>query len=783
MKYVPYIVLALFVAVSGVASFNSHIDTNPGVFVNAEANIFDSVLSWFGVVDLSESSAKGGGQRRDTGPAPLRPECIAWSSLWGPNPCGGDNANSTRIEDVLGNSGQCVSPRAADFTNPPNPGDPEPNAVRNTSTNAQGVSYEDARSSYFQCLVRNQQTGQTTTTTIIPAIIPRVNISGKVTGNSGEVLANVEVFDNDRVVVMTTGNTIPEPAVNALVGATFTPELNGLTPGNWTICADGNNFGPTGMSMYMGEMGNIPFTATSTNTGFFRLTLDDFLRIQGTPDSNGFVYDVGYLTRGERSSDFVFFSVDIKHPADGPPPSCSTTVAGGSRTEYQNRSGQGTLKIGETNSAGDVVFGQEFVDFLKNTIGETTITTVNGVNLRSSVEVSNGGRTIKLPANIYSIPGGLTARYEYQGSEGLITKTKEITASNGLMDFSVQMTGGDVGDSENLTCNLVWDNPKTDDGDGIRRIGERSNVRILLSGFSPNQTVVIKNTNLNNRETRSAPVTVNAQGGFDVYDRTPIRRDEYKVGTYKTEIVDSNQNVLAECDNSFIIKAPIVTKKPKIKSFSPLAGKIGDTIVFKGSNFSLDENKVWLDENYFGPFNSDNGSLIEFNIESFSNLFFAENSFAFRVGVENNGGVISKPASNWLTIYQEGEEGPLTIESVSPFSLKAGRVASLSVVGKNLSTIKEVYVSGGDVNLVDNSLRITNLGRQRNRVRFKLNVDPNTEPGFYDVVLSGGTEVDRTIGFKIEILPVRVTQESTLNRFLSRFGVKVQLEKGFAEEP
>ncbi|MBI2676348.1 MAG: hypothetical protein HYX21_00115 [Candidatus Yanofskybacteria bacterium] len=679
MKYIPYIVLVLFVALSVTAVFNSDFEPSQAVFVDGEANIFDSVLSWFGVVDFNKGSAAsctsvrptdfilsyddlarrmyGGRSYSQIDPSAQE---IVRNYFPSQNQQGQyETARNSYLQCVAGRSsggGGCVSPRAADFTGPPNAGDPEPNAVRNTSTNAQGVSWETARSTYFQCLARSQQTNQTTTTVFTGA--PRVTLSGKITDSSGIPLVNVEIFDNNRVAgVASEDNTINE--------------------------------------------------------------------------------------------------------------------------------GQGTLKIGETNNSGEVIFDQEFVDFLKNVFpGSYDEFFANGgVRRYDKVEVSNGRRVVTLFGNVSGIPGGLTARYEYQGPEGLITKTKEITVSNGLMDFYVQMVSGEVGGSEDLICGLVWNDPKTDDGDGIRRIGEHSNVRILLSGFSPNQTVVIKNTNLNNSETRSAPVTVNAQGGFDVYDQTTIRRDEYKVGTYKTEIVDSNQNVLAECDGGFIIKAPIVTKRPKIKSFSPLAGKIGDTIVLKGSNFSLDENKVWLDENYSGPLESDNGSIIEFSIESFSNLFFAENSFAFRVGVENNGGVISKPASNWLTIYQEGEENPLTIESVSPFSFKAGRVASLSVAGKNLSTIKEVNVSSGDLNLVENSLRVTNLGRQRNRVRFKLNVDPNTEPGFYDVVLSDGADVNRTIGFKIEILPVRVTQESILNRVLSRFGIKVQLEKGFAGEP
>ena len=808
MKFVPYIVLALFVTLSGVTYLNSEFDASQTSFISVEANIFDSVLSWFGVVDLNKSSAVSCTGVRPTDYI-LSYDDLArrnlgrpYSQLNGFEQTGIRNsfayesqqtqyeaARNAYLQCVAGQSskggGGCFPLRGQDFYIV-NPNDPS-TVTRNTNTNAQGVSWEQARNTYFQCLANQQRANQNTTTTTVQPI-QAVTISGKVTNLAGQGVANVDVFDNNRVAVTVAGNTIPDPG-NAVLAASSPVEFSeALTPGDWTICVSGANFGPTGMAMYMGEVGggNIPFTATSPNTGFFRLSPEDF---QGLPvDANGIYNGVGYLTRGEASSDYLFFTVDTNGGDTGVHPArCSTTVPTGSRTEYQNRSGQGTLRIGRTNANGEVVFDQQFITFLQNTFpGNHQEYFANGaVKETPKVQVSNGNRTVALVPGS-SVPGGLTARYEYQDSGEMVTDTKEITVNNGLMDLSTQinLSGSDEsGETADRVCRLIWDDPRNEDGMGVRRIGQPSNVSIVLSGFSANSTVIIKNTNLNNNETRSAPVTVNAQGGFDVNDQTPIRKDEYKVGTYKTEIVDSSHNVLAECDNGFVIKAPIVTKKPKIKSFSPLAGTFSDTIILKGSNFSLDENKVWLDENYSDPRESDNGNIIEFNVENFPNLFFAENSFAFRIGVENNSGAISKPASNWLTIYQEGEEDPLTIESVSPFSLKVGRIASLSVVGKNLSAIKEVYVSSGDVTLVNNSLRVTNLGRQRNRVRFKLNVDPNTEPGFYDVVLSDGAEVERTIGFKIEILPVRVSQESVLNRVLSWFGIKVQLEKGFAEEP
>ncbi|MBI2677062.1 MAG: DUF11 domain-containing protein [Candidatus Yanofskybacteria bacterium] len=121
-------------------------------------------------------------------------------------------------------------------------------------------------------------------------------------------------------------------------------------------------------------------------------------------------------------------------------------------------------------------------------------------------------------------------------------------------DFSVQSVRAD-----GPRCFLNWAAPTLNDGRGVRRIGEPSNVAIEFLGFSPNETVVLKNTNLNNGDTRSAPITVDDYGNFYVYDQTPIRADEYKPGTYKTEVVDAWHRVLATCDRSFVILSNTTT--------------------------------------------------------------------------------------------------------------------------------------------------------------------------------------------------------------------------------
>src|SRR3989344_3751190 len=88
-------------------------------------------------------------------------------------------------------------------------------------------------------------------------------------------------------------------------------------------------------------------------------------------------------------------------------------------------------------------------------------------------------------------------------------------------DFSVQASGPE--------CFLSWSEPTNGDI-GVRRIGELSNVSIEFRGFSPSETVPLKNKNLNNGDTRSAPITVDSYGNFSYFDQTPIRPDEYSVG-------------------------------------------------------------------------------------------------------------------------------------------------------------------------------------------------------------------------------------------------------------
>ncbi|MBI2058030.1 MAG: hypothetical protein HYT63_03585 [Candidatus Yanofskybacteria bacterium] len=118
-------------------------------------------------------------------------------------------------------------------------------------------------------------------------------------------------------------------------------------------------------------------------------------------------------------------------------------------------------------------------------------------------------------------------------------------------NFSVQADGP--------RCFLNWGYPTLADGKGVRRIGDLSNVTIEFQGFSPDETVVLKNTNLNNGDTRSAPITVDDFGSFNYHDMTQVRADEYLPGAYKTEVVDAWHRVLATCNRSFVILSNATT--------------------------------------------------------------------------------------------------------------------------------------------------------------------------------------------------------------------------------
>src|SRR3989344_4113120 len=147
----------------------------------------------------------------------------------------------------------------------------------------------------------------------------------------------------------------------------------------------------------------------------------------------------------------------------------------------------------------------------------------------------------------------------------LISNKKSLFSSLVILSliFSLLPLNGDFGvqsvKADGPRCFLNWASPTLADGRGVRRIGELSNVAIEFLGFSPNQTVVLKNTNLNNCDTRSAPITVDDYGNFYYYDQTPIRADEYLPGTYKTEVVDAWHRVLTTCDRSFVILSNATT--------------------------------------------------------------------------------------------------------------------------------------------------------------------------------------------------------------------------------
>jgi hypothetical protein len=138
-------------------------------------------------------------------------------------------------------------------------------------------------------------------------------------------------------------------------------------------------------------------------------------------------------------------------------------------------------------------------------------------------------------------------------------------------------------------CTITWSSPTTSDGKGVRQVGQPSNEDVVLTGFQPSTKVTIKNTNLDNGSTRTAPVTIKEDGTYSVKDHTLIKEDEYSVGNYSTEILGASNNNLATC-KSFVIVAPTAAPgATSIISATPNTLNIGsdNIVVFEGTGFTL----------------------------------------------------------------------------------------------------------------------------------------------------------------------------------------------------
>src|SRR3989344_1817300 len=509
-KYIPFLVLAWFVAIGLSAKLQ---------------------------VDLQGGFAKSD-RRQDTGPAPIRPECIAWSSMWGPNPCDG---GSGVIPNGGGTSagGQCIPPRAQNF---------------NTASDfCPGGAWDRAKAAYFSCLARQQPARNSQTegavrvdsitvtaanvegevyfveqggsyktkvngsfpvnatfgayylppnasnpiyiqngggeinvpnwqqgaekTHQVPADYPigdyvltklyvnsrdivwtgrltirvvptgtlgtstgsesgstesgvgvvQPTIFGKVTNLAGQGVANVDVFDNNRVLV--SGST---PNWSSITPATplsisfrdYDPIFifGAIGPNtDAELCMVGSGFLPE-MGLYLGGLGTFKIVGHTPTSGTLYLNANDNQYAPGWQTITSSTGEVGYFSRGEATTDFIFayYNLEAGHGRIRPTRSCAD---GNTGPTYQSRSDQGTLKIGKTNANGEIVFDQQFINFLK---------TVSG-----SVALTNSNRTITLAAGA-AIPTGLTTRYV----SGTTRTTKNITVSNNRLDLSVTLNIG-----------------------------------------------------------------------------------------------------------------------------------------------------------------------------------------------------------------------------------------------------------------------------------------------------------------------------------------------------
>lgn len=287
------------------------------------------------------------------------------------------------------------------------------------------------------------------TTTPPPVEPPPVQASAVsiVKDNAGHPLAGVAVYDHDRVTAPGASTGYGSPswpliAANTPLSGSFPYNMPTLSPGDWTIRIHGSGFSP-GMGIYMDALGNFPLEAIGPSEAILRIPRSAFDNVgasspapnpePGTPPVTVFTM-VAYLTRGEMSSDFMFFSVDQN--GGGPTGEFAVAIPPGSTTQIpglvvQNLPGQGTMRVGTTNAQGEIVYDLAYTNYLASLFP--------GQNF----SVQNNSRTIVLPPGTTAIPGGLNLRYEYQ-SYPKQTKAPAIAVVNGqsVLDASMTMNIG-----------------------------------------------------------------------------------------------------------------------------------------------------------------------------------------------------------------------------------------------------------------------------------------------------------------------------------------------------
>ncbi len=810
MKYTSYIVLVLFVALSAIAAFNSKIESSPTafVFVNGEANIFDSFVSWLGF-DLNKGraadfncfaynncdTANGDGVTAPTNNPtrdsicadPKNPFCQSLNITAGNNPTAG--FSQTR------NGGFCRQPYPGDPGSPTqsqynqclsaggglatgiytptsrgtctrvyssnyilsfddlarrNLGRPynqlsefERTAIRNSfAYESQQTQYETARNAYLQCVVNQQRNNQnnnnsscgnapnptsyqsgdgtltpayynalreysaclqnpnvtTTTTNPAPNNSAQINLSGRVTDNAANGVNGVQIYDNARTVSSASGSNCSSstPTIGANGGLEVPRDggrVNvGTVQGGWC----------TAMLVFLNNVGNFPVQIEGDQA---------YIQVSSVP--SWLTSDVGYvgLPNGA-SSDYFGYSV-----SGGAPASIQCTCYGDRCT---------ALGVGGT-----------YIDCGCSTGGQAAGNSCN-------VDPNNPN-----PRNVNALP-------------------KKSTAAN-IFDplfswLKLKFNLGSAANNQNLKIGTTASNGEiVFDGQFIDWL--KANIpptNVDIGGLIRSSSVTASNGN----RTISLPAGVNAIPGGLVarYEKDNIKTTKtisVSGGAIDFSITLNIGNAPKYNPNPCLNLGPRVSpcitpnfNTPKISSFAPLSGIIDDTIVIKGSNFSDTDNKIWLDEQSFGPLNSNDGKNIEFIIPNIAPEMLDSveaSSFAYQLKVENSTGTASKPASNWLTIYQEGDENPMTITSITPVKLKPGKVASFSILGINLSNVKEVRPSDSDLSLVKNSLKVTNLSNDRNRVRFKIKVAQHAALGTYGIVLSNGASPEKIIQFKVKI--------------------------------
>lgn len=236
-------------------------------------------------------------------------------------------------------------------------------------------------------------------------------VRGRVVDSSGQPLANVKIFDDNRTILKS--SFLAQTAYAAAAEDGWCLNGQACFPSNDGSCPGTNSCSCNDATIQDRDGNTVPINVTSGGGKEcrFAATGDVCRSVLGAPCEDG--EDSENVPKRRR----ITTTTNPASTTTFPPVNITITP------------GKGTLKIGQTNANGDIVFNSDFMNFLSG-------------QFPNDVLVKDASKTILLPKDMTSISGGLTARYEWRN----IKKTKTIVSAslNGqtVLDFSNVITTG-----------------------------------------------------------------------------------------------------------------------------------------------------------------------------------------------------------------------------------------------------------------------------------------------------------------------------------------------------